>query len=57
MKTPEHAPPDAPEVEDKRDIRWVNQPYAAELDERELEQAHREQRPVDPQRQGDKPKT
>lgn len=36
------------EVEAKRDAHRAKQPYASELDDRELEHAQKEKRPVDP---------
>ena len=36
------------EVEKKREDHRAQQPYASELDDRELEHAHKEGRPVDP---------
>jgi len=36
------------ELEAKREERRIRQPYAAELDDRELERAHKEKRPFDP---------
>lgn len=49
MKTSEHTPPETPEIEQKRELRRFNQPYASEIDERELEHAQREERPIDPE--------
>ncbi len=42
------SPEEAAEVEKKRESHQAQQPYASELDDRELEHAHKEDRPVDP---------
>jgi hypothetical protein len=34
------------EAEKSRDTRSIKQPYASELDDRELERAHKEKRPL-----------
>lgn len=45
---PELSSSDLREVEAKREARGVQQPYATELDNRELEHAHKEKRPIEP---------
>ena len=41
-------PPDPPETEEAGEAQSSKQPYASELDDRELEHAHKEKRPVSP---------
>ena len=54
MRNPHMSPHEAVEARRKRDAhRLCKQPYASELDDRELEHAHREQRPVDPKGRSD----
>ena len=45
---PELKPDERREVEEKQEARRTQQPYATELDNRELERAQKEQRPVNP---------
>jgi hypothetical protein len=45
---PELTPKEAAEVDEAREAHRDQQPYASELDDRELEHAHKEKRPVDP---------
>jgi len=42
------SPQEAAEVEARREDHRQQQPYASELDDRELEHAHKQRRPVDP---------
>ena len=42
-------PKESAEVEAQRQDHRAQQPYATELDDRELEHAHKERRPVDPE--------
>ena len=51
------APHEDAEVETKREPRRANQPYSAELDDREFEHAHNEHRPVHPQTKATRPET
>jgi hypothetical protein len=46
MKNQRLEPHELREVEESRDAHRAQQPYASELDDRELEQAHKEKRPV-----------
>ena len=48
MSNPRLDPEVAAEAKSQRDEQRQKQPYASELDNRELEHAHREERPVDP---------
>ena len=48
MPDVELTPQEKAEVEAKREGHRQQQPYASELDDRELEHAHKDQRPVDP---------
>jgi hypothetical protein len=43
------SPEEAAEVEKKRESHQAQQPYASELDDRELEHAHKDDRPVEPE--------
>jgi hypothetical protein len=42
-------PEEMAEVEAQREGHRTQQPYASELDDRELESAHKDKRPVDPE--------
>jgi hypothetical protein len=42
-------PREAVRLDRKREDRRTQQPYASELDDRELEHAHKDHRPVNPQ--------
>jgi hypothetical protein len=42
-------PHEAAPLDEKREDRCTQQPYANELDDRELEHAHKERRPANPQ--------
>jgi hypothetical protein len=46
MKNPRLEPQEISEVDKKGEAHRANQPYASELDDRELEHAHKEKRPV-----------
>ncbi len=46
MKNPRLAPDEVKEVDEKGDAHRAKQPYASELDDRELEHAQKENRPV-----------
>jgi hypothetical protein len=48
MKKPELAPQEKAALDKERDGQRPKQPYASEVDDRELERAHKENRPVDP---------
>jgi len=48
MKNQQLEPHELRELEKSRDAHRANQPYASELDDRELEHAHKEKRPVSP---------
>ncbi len=50
------APHEVAELEAKREAHRVQQPYASELDDRELEHAHKEKRPVHPTAGAQKPR-
>jgi len=47
-------PQEAAEVETRREDHRANQPYASEIDDRELEHAHKQHRPVDPKAESGK---
>lgn len=48
MKKPDLAPHEKAALDKKRDDQHLKQPYASEVDDRELERAQKESRPVDP---------
>ena len=48
MSTTPLTPQEAVGLDKKREERRQQQPYASELDDRELEHAHKDDRPVDP---------
>ena len=48
MNNPKLEPRELAEVEKAREDQRVKQPYASELDDRELEHAHSDKRPVNP---------
>ena len=48
MNKPDLAPSEQVELDKRRDGQRSKQPYASEVDDRELERAHKESRPVDP---------
>jgi hypothetical protein len=48
MKKPELAPHEKAELDKKREGQGPKQLYASEIDDRELERAHKESRPVNP---------
>ena len=47
MKKPDLAPHEKAALDKKRDDQHLKQPYASEVDDRELERAQKESRPVD----------
>jgi hypothetical protein len=57
MNNPRLEPHDADEVDKKGDAHRAKQPYASELDDRELEHAQKEQRPVSPSGKADRPES
>jgi hypothetical protein len=55
MKNPRLDPSEASEVDRKGDAHRAKQPYASELDDRELEHAQKEKRPVSPSGKAERP--
>jgi hypothetical protein len=48
MKNPELQPHEKAALDKTREAQQSKQPYASEVDDRALEQTHKERRPVDP---------
>ena len=56
MSNPELSPEEKAALEKQRSVQAVKQPYASEMDDRELEHAHREKRPVSETGEAAKPR-
>ena len=55
MKNPGLAPDEQAALDKQRETQPTKQPYATETDDRELESAHEQNRPVDPEAKPENP--